>query len=372
MKILMITDNLMKGGKERRLVELLRFIDKQPNINILLILLKDLIEYPEVHELQNTKLTVLKRKIKKDPFVFIRLWKIARVFRPQIIHSWGSMPSVYSFPISFIQRIPLLNAMIANAKCDIFSNHWFRAKLTFPFSRIILANSQSGLNAYHVSKKKGRVIHNGFNSDRISQLADRVFIREKYNISTKYTVGMIAAFHPRKDYDTFLEGARRICANRNDITFLAIGDGALREKYEAAFKDVHCIKFTGNVSAIEPLINVLDVGVLLSNPLKHFEGISNAILECMAFGRPVIASKGGGTDEIITDGDTGILIPPLSVESFLKAIHTIFEDNSLRTQIGNNAKAKVMRDFGIEKMAKRTLDLYYEILGNKGYAQTND
>ena len=161
MNILMITDNLMKGGKERRIIELLRFFENEPDVRVQIIILRDKIDYPQIFELKKTKLIVLKRKIKKDPFIFSKIIKIVNDFKPQIIHSWGSMPSVYTFPLALFKRIVFINAMITNSKCRKYGSEWFRAKITFPFSDIILSNSTAGLRAYKASPKKGRVIYNG-------------------------------------------------------------------------------------------------------------------------------------------------------------------------------------------------------------------
>lgn len=362
MRILMISDNLMKGGKERRMLELLRFFDTIKDIEILLIILKDQIDYPKVYELKNTKLHILTRKIKKDPFVFFRIFRLSKKFGPDIFHSWGSMPSVYIFLVALFMRKPLINAMIANAICKKFSKNWIRAKLTFPFSKIILANSRSGLEAFNVTKKKGRVIFNGFNLDRLLNLNTKNEIRAKYSLNKKFTIGMVAAFHDRKDYETYLEVADKMCESREDLTFLAIGDGKLLDFYRNKYAHNKNIHFTGNILDIEALINAIDIGVLLTNPRIHFEGISNALLEFMALGKPTIASRGGGTDELIKHNDNGLLIKPLSTEEFEKTLNELIKNSELRLKLGQNAREDINKRFSIESMAMQTIGLYKELV----------
>ena len=78
------------------------------------------------------------RKCRKDPLIFFRIFKLCREVKPDIIHSWGAMPSIYSFPIASILGIKFINAMIRNAprKIKIFSKLWIISKITFPFSDI--------------------------------------------------------------------------------------------------------------------------------------------------------------------------------------------------------------------------------------------
>lgn len=354
----MITDNLQKGGKERRLFELLRYLDTHTSqFEVELILLKDKVDYPDVYKLKNTRVNILKRIIKKDPTVFFKIWKICSQFKPDIIHSWGSMPSVYVFLIAFFYRIPLINAMIANSKCQVFSKEWFRLKLTYPFSNVILANSYSGLKAFNVNKK-GKVIYNGFNFDRLSYLKNRSEVLAEFHIKTPYVIGMVAAFHPRKDYNTFLEVANEISKERNDITFMAIGEGTTRKVLMDKYVGNKNILFTGVVHNVEHLMNCFDIGVLLTDSQHHLEGISNSILEMMAVGKPVIASRGGGTDEIVIPDRTGILIDPLSRKQFKESILRLIENKTLRDEFGINSKEEVKAKFSIEQMCSKTIELY--------------
>ncbi len=357
----MITDNLMKGGKERRLLELLRYFDNINSIQIKLVLLKDLVEYPSVFELKRTEVIILKRKIKKDPTVYFKLWSIVSSFRPDLVHSWGTMPSVYMFSICALKNIPLLNAMITNAMCVKYSSTWYRAKLTFPFSKIVLANSQAGLDAYSVPIKKGRVIYNGFNFDRFNNRKNEYNVKVKYGVETPICVGMVASFTKRKDYETYLNVASEICKKRNDITFFAIGDGPMLADYKVRYKDCENIVFTGNVMDVESIINILNVGVLLSNPSFHLEGISNALMEMMACGVPVIASKGGGTDELIDHLKTGILVSSCNSREYTKWLLKVIEDEDISERLSKNAINIITKKFSIESMGGNTLKLYNNI-----------
>ncbi|MFC1671457.1 hypothetical protein ACFL20_13780, partial [Spirochaetota bacterium] len=175
----------------------------------------------------NIKLHFLIRKCKKDPSIFIKLYNLCKKSKPQIIQSFGAMESFYAMPVAIILNIKFINAMIKDApsKLKSFSKVWIISKLTFPFSDYIISNSNAGIKSYNAHYKKSRIIYNGFDLKRITNIVDKDMIRKKFNIKTSYVVGMVASFSDFKDYKTFIDSANRVLKLRNDVTFLCIGDG---------------------------------------------------------------------------------------------------------------------------------------------------
>lgn len=363
MKIIMITDNLMKGGKERRLMELLVFLESMDNIKINLVLLKNHIEYNAIYQLKNTRLIILERKIKRDPSIFLKLWNICKNFQPEVVHSWGSQPSVYISPICYIKKIPLINGMITNAFLKKLSSTRFRALLTFPLSTKILSNSKAGLLAYRAPLNKSLVIYNGVHLNRFKNLPSRRQIKQELHIKKPFVVGMVGAFHPRKDYDTFFSAVKKVVRWRDDICFLAIGNGTMLDHYKFVTSEIPSdnLKFLGNRDQIEKYINLFDVGVLLTNTNVHQEGLSNAIIEYMAMGKPVIATEGGGTIELVDNYVNGFLVKPHDDNMFIERLYTLLDNESLRKEFGSNGQKKIQNEFSISIMTNKFLKLYNEL-----------
>jgi len=354
-KILYITNTLGRGGKERRLVELLNRISTNKSIISSLIILDPVIQYKQIYKLDN-KLIILGRKIKKDPMIFYRLFKLCKKWKPDIIHAWDSMSAVYSVPISKLFQIKLINAMITDAPKKLSLKKYIRSKLTFPFTDIIQSNSYAGLSAYSVNNK-GHVIHNGFDFNRLKNLTAPESIRHKFKIKTKYVVGMVARFHGDKDYYTFLKAATNLINNRSDISFLLVGDGAQMENYRQNFQDNRII-FTGRQNDVESIINIFDIGVLLTNLDIHGEGISNSIMEYMALGKPVIATNGGGTNEVVTNGESGFLIPQNSIKMLVNKIILLLNNQEIREELGKKGREYISKKFNIETMIAKHLKIY--------------
>ena len=115
MRILFFIESLRSGGKERRLVELLTFLNKHSTYQCHLVLMFPQIDYPQFLKL-NIPYTVLERRgLKKDPSIFFRFFSLCQQIKPDIIHTWGSMVSFYALPTKLLKGIPLVNSQITDA-----------------------------------------------------------------------------------------------------------------------------------------------------------------------------------------------------------------------------------------------------------------
>ncbi len=374
MKIFMINDAMKRGGKERRLIELLKGLKKYPDVEVELLLLSSHIDYPEVHEVCDT-VHILERRTQKDLSVFARLFKVIKQRKPDIIHSWGSLPSTYAIPSVIFQDVRFFNAMITNANPSMKWNHpdKFRGMITFPFSDIVVANSKAGLKVYHAPPAKAHCLYNGFDFNRIANLRDPLEVRQQYNIQTERVVGMVGAFMARKDYRTYLEAAIQMAGQRKDVTFLAVGGGELLPESQAmvppALQDR--ILFPGMVKQVESLVNVFDIGVLASNEKVHGEGISNSILEYMALSKPVVATQGGGTPEIIEEGKTGYMVPPFDPIAMAERIQDLLDHRERAQTMGQAGYLRVKTHFNLQDMASRYYELYTQLLPQPHLSPSN-
>ena len=361
MKILFLIDTLGSGGKERRLTELMKALKGYPQIEFELMTMSNDIHYKEILDL-GVPLHYMLRKTKKDISVFYKFYRLCKKSKPDIVHCWDSMTAIYSAPVCKLLKIIFINGMVVNApsKQNIFNKHWLRGWVTFPFSTMIVGNSLAGISAYKVSKTKSVVIYNGFNFNRVENLIKSEQIRKELNINTNYVVGMVASYSGSKDYKTFYSAAMILLESRNDTTFLAIGNrtdsiesiNLISSKYLPSFR------LLGEKSGIESYINAMDVCVLST----FTEGISNSILEYMAMEKPVIATDGGGTNEIVVDQVTGFLINASKPEELATKIEILLDDKKMRFQMGKAGKERITNKFSISKMINEYIDLYQSVL----------
>jgi glycosyltransferase involved in cell wall biosynthesis len=245
----------------------------------------------------------------------------------------------------------------------LWNKNYIMGKLTIPFSDIVVANSRAGLAAYDIPRRKGVCIYNGFNPERASNLTEAAELRSILGITTPHIVGMVANFTPRKDYAIFVEMARRICQRRDDVTFVTVGDGETLRQVRDSVPPEHSshIRFLGQREDVESLANIFSIGVLVTNTRLHGEGISNAITECMALGKPIVATNDGGTPELVLEGQTGFLVPSHDADLLTDRVLRLLNNRELANEFGMKGRRRIETAFSLDAMTNAYLRLYRQV-----------
>lgn len=315
----------------------------------------------------------LVRRRKRDLRLFKSLYELVSNLKIDIVHSWSPMCSVYAAPVSKLCGTAFVNGFVRDAPPNVklWNKHYLMGKLTIPFSDVVVANSRAGLAAYHVPERKGLSIYNGFNPARILNLTDEAELRGMLGITTPHIVGMVANFTPRKDYATFIEMACRICYLRDDVTFLAVGTGETLRKVRDGVPPEHWprIRFLGQRKDIESVANLFTVGVLASNSRLHGEGISNAITECMALSKPIVATNDGGTPELVLEGQTGFLVPSNDAGALTDRVLKLLNSRGLANQFGMEGRRRIETAFSLDTMTNAYLCLYRRLADRRARAR---
>ena len=371
MRILFFIDRMAAGGKERRLTELMKMLRKFSTVDFQLAVMDPDIHYKEVLEL-GISVHFLIRKTKKDLSIFKKFYTLCKTYKPDIVHCWDSMTAVYSYPSWKLLGFKLVNGMVVDtpANPSYLNKHYARARLTIPISDRVIGNSKAGLKAYGAKEHKSQCIYNGMDLNRFINLGNPDDVRREFfleNNSNLFVVGMVAAFEDRKDYPTLIKAAITLVNEYPDIRFLLVGGGANLENMKLTVPENmrNKIRFTGKRDDIEHLVNSLDVGVLLTNAAVHGEGISNSIIEYMALSKPVIATTGGGTNEVVFDNVNGYLIKANDFHALKEKIILLRNNPELRVRLGRQGRKLVEERFEISGMARQYVSMYETLLGKK-------
>jgi glycosyltransferase involved in cell wall biosynthesis len=360
-RVLHVIHSLLAGGTERQLLELLRGLQVEERISCEVAVLSTDVHYEDAVRVASP-IHYLPRRTRYDLSIFSRLHAIIRRFRPHIMHSWSPMCSVYTTPLAKLARARFVNGYVraAAATLGMHDRDYFRGKLTTPFSDVVLSNSQAGLAAYGVPAAKGMCIHNGFDQHRLDHLLPAAEVRGALEISTSHIVGMVASFTDLKDYDTFFLSARAVLGVRDDVTFVAIGDGIHLKRFQTMFPaGLHPgIRFLGRRHDVESIVNTFTMGVLTSNVRLHGEGIANSLMECMALGKPVIATRCGGNGELVEEGQSGFLIGGGDAGALTRHILQLLDNPALASRLGNNGRRRIRESFSLERMTQAHMRLY--------------
>ncbi len=368
MRILFFIGTLISGGKERRLIELLSYLNKNTDYTLLVVMRREEIDYPAFYKLEIPYKILTRNYKKRDKTLHFRFFRICKEFKPDIVHTWGAMPAFVSLLAILLFRIPHINSQITDAPpIKKWSVQNLINKINFKYSTIILANSYAGLKAYGVdSFKKSCVIYNGVNLNRFQNLPVIDDVKLKYNITSSYTVIMVASFTANKDYDLFIKVADIVTSWRQDITFIGAGGNGLDDpiytRMLSLAKNNSKILFPGRIYDVESLVNACDIGVLFS---PRGEGISNAIIEYMALGKPVIANDLGGTREIVKHSVNGFLITNETPEEIADLICNLLIDEVARSKMGEEGKRTISENFTLDKMGSAFVNIYNETIKNR-------
>lgn len=364
MKILFFIDNLQSGGKERRFTELLKGLKRNSNIELSVVVMNKDVHYKEIFEL-GIKIQYLIRKTSKDLSVFRKFYQICKMEKPNIVHCWDDMTAVISVPTCRMLRIKLVNGMVIDTPIirNFRNKSWLRAKLTFPFSSKIIGNSKAGLAAYGAPRNKSLCIYNGMDFNRFKNLKDSKILSEEIlggRLFEDFIVGMVAGFDERKDHKTLIKGAIKLLSTNEKLRFILVGSGKDFDKIKESVPDKfqNKIIFPGRRSDVESIVNLFDIGVLLTNSHNHGEGVSNSLIEYMASGKPVIATKGGGTDEVVKHEENGFLIENGDSSQFINCVEKLLNNKEMRTEFGKKSAEIAMKNFDLSTMTKNYITLY--------------
>lgn len=358
MKISFVLDTFGGGGKERRCLQLIQGLNLKGYLDIQVIIINDTIAYPALFETQSS-IHLIDRKKRGLNFRETKreVKDLFKQFKPDIVQSWGGISTLIPILLKPCFSYKLIGAYVAN----VFTPKWNSLTNLYPlFCNRIVGNSQAGLMAYHIPKRKAVLIYNGFNEQRLENKVDTILKKRELGIDTPYVVAMIATFWPNKDWKCYLNAAKSIVKERKDIIFLAIGEGPSLEEHKRMISadEESLIRFLGRRDDIDEILQVCSLTVLTS---PRGEGISNSILESMAFGVPVIATNMGGTPEIVHDSINGFLLEENDPIELKTRILSLINDEVRLKDYSIAAKTTVQNSFSLDRVTGKYIRLYQEL-----------
>lgn len=178
-------------------------------------------------------------------------------------------------------------------------------------------------------------------------------------------VGAVAALTQEKGHKYLIDAASLVVRDVPDARFVILGEGELRPSLERQIKNLHLDKHVllpGFRADILSFIRSFDVFVMSS---LH-EGLGTSLLDAMALSKPTVASDTGGMPEVVSHGETGLLVPPRDAKELAAAISTLLKDKDRRERMGLAGLERVKRVFSADEMVEKTLAVYERHAGADG------
>jgi len=301
--------------------------------------------------------------------IFYRLFKLLNFQKPELIHSWSNIGTLIAFPYLMLNpHVRLISSIRYAGKIKKTLRTEFSKRLSWMRSCVVVSNSKRGLEVENLlNHRKGIIIHNGIDLNLFDIFGKKIPDCYPSLDVFKHKVVMVGRFAKSKDYKTFIGAATIVAQRQSDMCFICIGEGEDLEVIKTRARSLlnKNIFFIGKRNDVPALLTKMDVGVLLNNTKGHAEGISNAIMEYMAAGLPVIATNAGGTPEIVNDNVSGFLVPAFDEEIVADRLEYLISNPAKAKEMGKEGRNIIESEFSIDKMVASYQQLYKRLIQNK-------
>lgn len=375
-RVLQLIGSFETGGTELQSIKLARALSTDGTYEISIACLdksgplKQLIDWIPIDEIPEFRLTSF-----YDLNFINRTIEIGRYIRERkidLVHTHDFYTNIFGM---FGAALSAQCVRIASKRSTLSksASQLIVERQSFRLAKKIVANSEAVrtfLIDRNVPPEKIVTIYNGLDLARFTNAA--TIDRESFFRSLGIEIGANPKFvtivanmrSDVKNHQMFLRAAKRIRERIDSAEFLLAGEGELRENLidranELGIGD-YC-HFVGSAIDIPSLLSVSEIGVLTSRS----EGFSNAIIEYMAAGLPVVATDVGGAKEAIEDGETGYLVRSDDDEALSACIIKILEDKALSDRLGQRGKEIAFTRFSAERQTDSVLSLYESVLKDR-------
>jgi sugar transferase (PEP-CTERM/EpsH1 system associated) len=354
------------GGLENGLVNLINHLPEDRYRHVILCL-KGYSEFRNRIHRTDVEVIDLKKQEGKDPRLYLRLWRLFRKLKPDIVHT-RNLSTLAAVVPAFLAGVPVrIHGEHGRDMGDLdgsnTKNRLLR-RLFKPFVSHFIALSKDLesylIHAIRVPKQKISQIYNGVDTKRFYPCREEESPLP-FTEPGLVVIGTVGRMQPVKDQLTLTRAFIRLLEQapqwRQYARLAMIGDGPLRNQSMALLESAGFTEYAwlpGARDDVAQIMRHMDIFVLPSLA----EGISNTILEAMASGLPVIATRVGGNEELVIEDETGFLVAPNDPVSMARSILTYLGEHGLLNKHGQNAKNTAEKQYSIGFMVERYLQTY--------------
>jgi L-malate glycosyltransferase len=310
--------------------------------------------YPSPFWLHGVWVNRLFRSLESDLdllHVHAALVPIVHTSIPTVFTSHGTVKKdINNMPIKSFHF--LVVKIISRQLFNIERSHLHRAD-------VITTVSKSGveeLKKYYGIDKEITVIGNGVDSNVFAP-AQKKQTSEPYILYT-------GRLETQKGLVDLIESARYVCQKHRNLKFVLVGKGTIEKMLRTMVSKLGLgqnLFFAGYISNRDKLIEYYRNATIYVLP-SYYEGLPTSLLEAMACGIPSIATNVDGSSEVITDGETGLLVPPRNPKMLAEAILKLLNDESLRSRMGAKGREHVVGNYDWEIIVDRIENIYRRII----------
>jgi len=379
MHVLHVVDSLNPGGLENGIVNVANALQRTGSFKISACCLSDRGSFAEKMP-EPDKVYALNKRGGFRPGVVRSLAALLSTLQPDIIHTHNLGPLIYSV---LATRDPRRRRMqIVHGEHGMFDKDslgWKRElqrKLLYRSCHTVHTVSPSLLRAVmEVGLRHPRLcsVRNGVDTDRFSpDPSGKAYAQQRLGLKTGAepltAIGIVGRFGAYKGHVSLIEAFEKLdqefVDDKNTILVVAGDGGALRDEVIARMQASprrNRIRWLGHCERPEDVFRALDLMVF---PSTH-EGLSNALLESMACGVPVLAASACGNDEAIEDGVNGWLRSMCSSDLIAEHLQDVLDSPETMSELGVTARRSIATDFSLANMANGYRDIYKSVINQE-------
>ncbi len=371
-KILHVVDTLGLGGAERFLVGLVTHLDRE-RFHPMVAWLTASGPFEEQLREQRIPVVGINARGHRDFKAWQRLVEVMRGEQVHIVHTHLFVDGFYGRLAAMWSKVPVRIVTQQNAYDDPARRlpRWqiWTNRLLVPTTQHFVAVSRAAAEYLHkvewVPWRKISLIPNAIEPpapvppERVQALR-REWLGPD---GSGPLLGTVARLEPQKGLDVLIRAVAVLSPLMPGMRCIMVGRGGLEEELRTLARSLGVegqVLFLGPRSDIPAILAALDIFVLPS----RFEGLSLALLEAMAAGKPVVATAVSGTVEVIQDGETGVLVPPEDEVSLARALLDLISQPRRARTLGERARTHVLQHYTIDKIAEQYMELYSRV-GNE-------
>ncbi len=360
MNILQILPELNVGGVETGTLDLSKYLVRLGHKSVVVSAGGSLVKELEASGAKHYALAVNKKSIIS---IFKLIPELAQIIKKEeidIVHARSRVPAWIAYFACRRTRAVFITTCHGYYQKHLFSSVMGWAKRVIVLSNVIARHM---IEDFSVPHERIRLVPRSVDLERFKYLDPQAKRKEDFNVA------IIGRITPLKGHLHFIKAMARVSRLVPRLKIWIVGDApASKEAYKEEVQVLvrrlgiwHCTEFLGTQRDIPGILAHLDLVVLATTTHEAF---GRVVVEAMAAGVPVVATKVGGVVDIIEDGKNGILVPPADPKSMADAVMRIFNDPQLARELAEDAYAKVKEKYNVELMVKNTLDVYRQALSN--------
>ena len=340
LNVVHVTLGLDVGGQEKLLVEMARHADRSRFALHVVSLTTRGVLAGDI-EACGWPVTALEAPEGLRPGIIVRLARLFRRLRADVVHTHDDRPNIYGAPAGKLAGARVIHTRHSQGSMLSARQRWLVRLVSRFDDRFVCISADSAEWAVEqgISPRKVRVQVNGIDLTRFAYSGS----------APDGPAVLVARLSPEKSIDMLLRAVPLVLAKRPDFRLEIAGDGPCRDALHALAAELRlgdAVRFLGTVHDVPSLLARARLFILSSLT----EGISLTLLEASARGLPIVATAVGGNPEVVADGVTGLLIPPASPGTLAEGVLQLWADPNLRARMGTAGRLRVEERFDIRRM----------------------